>query len=164
MNIKLIGTVLGLLLFSLPAHARLGWSLKQCQDRYGKDEITHNSVYPEIHVFHVGDIEVHLVFKGIPPADVAVVATYFNKVTKTFGDREIQTMLDKNADGSLWTGPVTYRDQGANTNYTLWNATKHDEWTLRAEYDTTGPNAGVLLIETKAEYFLAQQAEENNGI
>jgi hypothetical protein len=57
-----------------------------------------------------------------------------------------------------------FRDEGNKINYTIWDATKHDDWTIPAIYNATGPNAGVLLIETKAEYFLGQQADENNGI
>ena len=122
------------------------------------------AVYPVVHVFRVGDIEVNLVFKGNPPADVAVIASYLNIKTKTFSDREIQTMLDKNSDGPAWGSPGVFRDEGNKINYTIWDATKHDDWTIPAIYNATGPNAGVLLIETKAEYFLGQQADENNGI
>jgi hypothetical protein len=122
------------------------------------------AVYPVVHVFRVGDTEVHLVFKGNPPADVVVVASYLNIKTKTFSDREIQTMLDKNSDGPAWGSPGVFRDEGNKINYTIWDATKHDDWTIPAIYNATGPNAGVLLVETKAEYFLGQQADENNGI
>jgi hypothetical protein len=122
------------------------------------------AVYPVVHVFRVGDTEVNLVFKGNPPADVAVIASYLNIKTKTFSDREVQTMLDKNSDGPASGSPGVFRDEGNKINYTIWDPTKHDDWTIPAIYNATGPNAGVLLIETKAEYFLGQPADGNNGI
>jgi hypothetical protein len=100
----------------------------------------------------IGDIEVKLVFKGNPPADVVVVASYLGIKTETFSDREIQTMLDKNSDGPASGSPGVFRDEGTKINYTIWDATKHDDWAIPAIYNATGPNAGVLLIETKAEY------------
>jgi hypothetical protein len=167
MNLKIIGTALGLLFLSLPvAQARLGMSLAECRVKYGPDTVITNAIYGEVHVFRIGAIEIHLVFEGIPPGDVAVVASYRNlDGTKSFTDRAIQDLLDKNTNGgSEWELPKTYTDLGTKTQYRVWEAYKHAEWTLRAQYDDTGLNAGVLIIQTKAEFYLEQQKEEANGV
>jgi hypothetical protein len=147
------------LLMSAPAQARLGWSLKDCQQRYGQDTLTSNRAYPEIHVFHTNDIEIHIVFRN----ETATLVTYLKTIAKKgFDQDEIDSILDKNADGGEWGSPQAFTDQG--TKYTLSFATKRGEWVERAEYDQTGDNAGMLTIQTKAEYYFGKQLHNIDGV
>jgi hypothetical protein len=123
-----------------------------------EDTITSNRVYAEIHVFHINDIEIHIVFRG----DTATLVTYFKQSEKGeegFDQPEIISILDKNADGAEWRSAKPFRD--GETKYSLYFASKHGEWVERAEYDTTGDNTGILTIQTKAEYFLVRTTVGN---
>jgi hypothetical protein len=156
MKIKLIGAIFGLLLLSLPAQARLGMTLAECQAKYGQDTLTSNRVYSEVHVFQVKDITVHIVFRN----DVAVVVTYHKD--GGFEQTEIDGLLDKNANGSQW-GDADKRTE-PKKEYTIWFSENRGNWTARAEYDTTGPNNGTLIIQTKAEWFEREQQQKDDGI
>lgn len=162
MKIKLIGAVLGLLLLSVSAQARLGMTLKECQDKYGPDTITNNRLYGEIHNFKVNSIDVHIVFRN----DVAVVVSYHRE--GGIDQTELEGMLDKNAQGGTWTSPET---QGSGkAEYTLWYAEKRNvetntmEWIARAEYDPNGPAAGTITFCTKAEWFEKEQEKVHDGL
>jgi hypothetical protein len=159
MKLKLIGVALCGLLSVTVAQARLGWSLKECLDKYGTDQVVHNRAYGEVHVFHVNEIEVHIVFDN----DAAVFVTYRSLSGSGFDQTELDSLLDKNESiGAEWGSPDNRTER--NTKYTLWFAEKRGEWVTRAEYDQNGNNAGVLMIQTKAEYEHYRQEERNNGV
>jgi hypothetical protein len=161
MKTKLMSAAIlgGCLLLGAPAQARLGWSLKDCQQRYGQDTLTKNRAYPEIHVFHTNDIEIHIVFRN----HTATLVTYLKTIAKKgFDQDEIDSILDKNADGAEWGSPQAFTEEG--TKYTLSFATKRGERVERAEYDQTGDNAGILTIQTKAEYYFGKQLKNIDGV
>jgi hypothetical protein len=79
-----------------------------------------------------------------------------------FDQDEIDSILDKNADGAEWGSPQAFTEEG--TKYTLSFATKRGERVERAEYDQTGDNAGILTIQTKAEYYFGKQLKNIDGV
>jgi hypothetical protein len=84
----------------LPASARLGWTLEQCEKQYGKHVMTRGSEY----MFTVGDYNLICYISSDVGKVSAIQYTKgkFGMPTDKFTPSEIDDLLYKNTNGAQW--------------------------------------------------------------
>jgi hypothetical protein len=87
----------------LPATARLGWTLEQCEKQYGSpDESDLGQAAHQGYEFHVGDFVLICEFEG----GFCGAIKYSKKDGRGFSTIEAADLVKKNSPGVQWTKPV----------------------------------------------------------
>lgn len=154
-----ITTVAALLMTQAASQARLGWTLEQCREAYGKE--TNVSIPPAGVLHEVFDFSVGNFFVGVTfLRDKVAYIYYFKKGPdwgKKFSDEEINNLLEKNSSGIVWkpegTGGKPHEDwiSDSKTLYLLWTAYQGNTAVMAAEYcddSLTKDARPTLSIET----------------
>src|ERR1700730_5325070 len=156
---RTVTTVAALLMMQSASQARIGWTLEQCREAYGKE--ANISIPPADALYEGVDFRVGNFFIGVSfLADKVAYIYYFKDGPdrgKKITDDEINNLLEKNDNGSVWkpegTGGKPHEDWIADskTLYLLWTVYQGNTAVMTAEYSDdslTKEARPTLSIET----------------
>jgi len=139
---RTVAAVAVLLTMQSASQARIGWTLDQCREVYGKEtnvSIPPAGVLHEVFDFSVGNFFVGVTFLG----DKVAYIYYFKEGPdwgKKFSDEEINNLLEKNSGGLVWKPqgiggkPHELWIAESKTLYLLWTAYQRSTAVMTAEY------------------------------